>query len=136
MSYLEAITDEDRLYVKQFILLPLIIAAFERDCRYIQDNLKTPEPYVDTIKLAINKARDDFKDIKKHFWLKGLKVYEENQTKNGIEAKFKCRGFQSDMELQWDFLTAQASILMRKYLGLDISMYEDRTGPEKLWITY
>lgn len=136
MSYLEAITDEDRLYVKQFILLPLIIAAFERDCRYIQDNLKTPEPYVDTIKLAINKAQEDFKEIKKYFWLKGLKVYEENQTKNGIEAKFKCRGYSSDMELQWDFLTAQASILMRKYLGLDISIYEDKNNTSGITMGY
>lgn len=136
MSFLEAITDEDRQYVKQFILLPLIIAAFERDCRYIQDNLKTPEPYVDTIKLAINKARDDFKEIKKYFWLKGLKVYEENQTKNGIEAKFKCRGYQSDMELQWEFLTAQASILMRKYLGLDISVYEDKNNTSGITMGY
>lgn len=136
MSYLEAITDEDRLYVKQFILLPLIIAAFERDCRYIQDNLKTPEPYVDTIKLAINKAQEDFKEIKKYFWLKGLKVYEENQTQNGIEAKFKCRGYQSDMELQWEFLTAQASILMRKYLGLDISVYEDKNNKSGITMGY
>ncbi|ETT32116.1 hypothetical protein [Paenibacillus sp. FSL R5-808] len=124
MSYLEAITDDDRLYVKRYILLPLIIAAFERDCRYIQQNLKTPEPYIDTIKSAINKAHDDFKEIKKYFWLKGLKVYEEIQTRNGILAKFKCRGYQSDMELHWEFITAQASILMRKYLGLDISHYE------------
>ena len=126
MSYLEAITHDDRLYVKRYILLPLIIQAFERDCRYIEQNLKTPEPYIDTIKLAINKVNIDLKDIKKHFWLKGLKVYEVNNTTDGKKAKFKCRGYESDMELRWEFITAEASILMRKYLGLDISDYEDK----------
>lgn len=128
MSYLEAISDDDRLYVKRYILLPLIIAAFERDCRYIEQNLKSPEPYVDTIKLAIKKAQAEFKDIKKYFWLKGLKVYEQSNTKYGVLAKFKCRGYQSDMELYWEFIAAEATIYMRKYLGLDISSYEKELG--------
>ncbi|WP_411552177.1 hypothetical protein [Paenibacillus lautus] len=132
MSYLEAITHDDRLYVKRYILLPLVITAFERDCRYMEQNLKTPEPYVDTIKIAINKAQTELKDIKKHFWLKGLKVYEQYNTKNGIRARFKCRGYESDMELHWEFITAEASIYMRKYLGLNITQYEDQSGPEEL----
>ncbi|MCA4756344.1 hypothetical protein [Mycolicibacterium fortuitum] len=126
MSYSEAITCDDRLYVKRYILLPLVIAAYERDCRYMEQNLKTPEPYVDTIKLAMNRVREDFKDIKKHFWLKGLKVYEQINTQVGIKAKFKCRGYNSEIELRWEFITAEASVLMRKYLGLDIIRYEGK----------
>lgn len=127
MSFPEAITPEDRMYVKRYILLVLVIAAYERDCRYIEDNLKTPGPYIDTIKLAINRAWDDLKDVKKHFRSKGLKVYEQNSTKIGIHAKFMCRGYRSEMELRWEFITAEASVLMRKYLGLDISKYEGHT---------
>ncbi|MEK4980799.1 hypothetical protein [Bacillus sp. FSL K6-6540] len=132
MSYLEAITDDDRHFVKRYILLPLIIAAFERDSRFIEQQLKTPGPYVDTINHAKEKAWADMRDVKKYFWLKGLKVFEENRTKYGIMAKFKCRGYESSMELYWDYITAQASILMRKYLGLDVTIYEDSTIPEHL----
>lgn len=32
----------------------------------------------------------------------------------------------------WEFMTAEASILMRKYLGLDISDFIDKAGPEWL----
>lgn len=127
MPYIEAITPDDRMYVKRYILLVLVIAAYERDCRYIEDNLKTPGPYIDTIKLAINRAWDDLKDVKKHFRSKGLKVYEQNSTKIGIHAKFMCKGYRSEMELRWEFITAEASVLMRKYLGLDISKYEGHT---------
>lgn len=132
MSFKEAISSEDRLYVKRYILLQLVIAAYERDCRYINDNLKTPGPYVDTIKLAVNRAWEDMKEIKKHFRAKGLKVYEQTNTQIGIQAKFMCRGYRSEMELRWEFITAEASVLMRKYLGLDISKYESVTTPPEL----
>lgn len=47
-----------------------------------------------------------------------------------IHAKFMCRGYRSEMELRWEFITAEASVLMRKYLGLDISKYKDNSqGP-------
>ncbi|MGC6586524.1 hypothetical protein ACPV3A_16350 [Paenibacillus sp. Dod16] len=124
MSFPEAISSDDRVYVKKYILLLLVISAYERDCRHIEANLKTPGPYIDTIKLAIDRAWGDMKEIKKHFRSKGLKVYEQNNTENGIHAKFMCRGYRSEMELRWEFITAEASVLMRKYLGLDISKYE------------
>ncbi|MGE7828880.1 hypothetical protein [Paenibacillus sp. NPDC093718] len=136
MSYQEAITSEDRHYVKRYILLPMVISAFERDCRYIEQNLKTPEPYIDAIKAAIDRAHKELMEVKRHFWLKGIKVYEEKATDIGKKAKFMCRGYTSQIELRWEFLTAEASVLMRKYLGLDISHYGDRTGPEELWNKY
>lgn len=126
MSFKEAISSEDRLFVKKYILLVLVIAAYERDCRHIEANLKTPGPYVDTIKLAIDRAWDDLRVIKKHFRSKGLKVYEQTNIEIGIQAKFMCRGYRSEMELRWEFITAEASVLMRKYLGLDISSYKGR----------
>lgn len=129
MSFPESISSDDRMCVKRYILLLLVIAAYERDCRYIEANLKTPGPYVDTIKLAVDRAWGDLKDIKKHFRSKGLKVYEQTNIQNGIQAKFMCRGYRSEMELRWEFITAEASVLMRKYLGLDVSKYEISTRP-------
>lgn len=132
MRIAEAITSEDRHYVKRYMIITLVIAAFDRDSRYIQQQLKTPGPYVDIIKLATENAWVDLRDIKKHFWLKGMKVYEEKRTPLGIMVKFKCRGFESSLELLWEFVAAEASILMRKYLGLDVTIYEDPTIAEHL----
>ncbi|WP_338841875.1 hypothetical protein [Paenibacillus glucanolyticus] len=132
MNYQEAITREDRHNVKRYILLPMIISAFERDCRHIEQNLKTTEPYIDAIKAAIDRAHKELMEVKRHFWLKGIKVYEENTTKIGKKAKFMCRGYTSQIELRWEFITAEASVLMRKYLGLDVSRFVDTTLPERL----
>ncbi|AWP28690.1 hypothetical protein [Paenibacillus sp. Cedars] len=132
MKIAEAITSKDRHYVKRYIIITLVIAAFERDCRYIEKQLKTPGPYVDIIKLATENAWADMRDVKKHFWLKGMKLYEEKRTPLGIMAKFKCRGYESSLELRWEYISAEASILMRKYLGLDVSVYGDPTTPGHL----
>lgn len=130
MSIAEAITNEDRHYVKRYIILPMIITAFERDSRYIQEQLKTPGPYVDVIKGAIDRAHKDLMDVKKHFWIKGIKVYDEQSTRIGRKAKLMCRGYTSFIELRWEYIRAEASVFMRKYLGLDVTMYEDSNLPE------
>jgi len=132
MGIAEAITNEDRHYVKRYIILPMIITAFERDSRYIQEQLKTPGPYVDVIKGAIDRAHKDLMEVKKHFWIKGIKVYEEVNTEVGRRAKFMCRGYTSFMELRWEYISAEASVMMRKYLGLDISSFYDPTLAEHM----
>lgn len=132
MGIAEAITNEDRHYVKRYIILPMIITAFERDSRYIQEQLKTPGPYVDVIKGAIDRAHKDLMEVKKHFWLKGIKVYDEQSTRIGRKAKFMCRGYTSQIELRWEYISAEASVIMRKYLGLDISGFVSPGLPEHL----
>lgn len=132
MGYLEAITHADRILVKKYIILPMILQAFERDARIIAEsgNFKTPDVYVDVINKASEKVKEDFRDIKRGFFNKGLKVYDEQRDEDGIGVKFMCRGYRSEMNLRWDFLAAQAMVLMRKYLDLDISAYDNR--PEHL----
>lgn len=132
MGIAEAITNEDRHYVKRYIILPMIITAFERDSLYIEEQLKTPGPYVDVIKGAIDRAHKDLLEVKKHFWLKGIKVYDEQSTRIGRKAKFMCRGYTSFIELRWEYISAEASVMMRKYLGLDVSGFVSKTIPEHL----
>ncbi|PJN53676.1 hypothetical protein PAEVO_03970 [Paenibacillus sp. GM2FR] len=136
MRISEAITSEDRHYVKRYMIISLVIAAFDRDSRFIQQQLKTPGPYVDIIKLATENAWADLRDVKKHFWLKGMKVYEEKRTPLGIMAKFKCRGYVSSLELRWEYISAEASVLMRKYLGLDVSQYVNKSVSEEIQDKY
>lgn len=137
MSILDAISHEDRFYVKRYIILPFIISAFERDSKIIEQHFKSPEPYTDFLKIAIKRANEDFHYAKRHFFKRGLKIASQSKTSDGLMTRFKCRGYESEMELRWEFISAEASILMRKYLGLDISIYENRTGSnEALWNTY
>ncbi|WP_201782240.1 hypothetical protein [Paenibacillus xylanivorans] len=44
-------------------------------------------------------------------------------------ARYKCRGYESEMRLRWSSMVPQASVVMRKYLGLNTDKYVDPTLP-------
>lgn len=48
-----------------------------------------------------------------------LKVYEQQRLEAGVEAKYICRGYHERMLLLDDVINAQATLHMRRYLGLD-----------------
>lgn len=112
------ITDEDRALVKSHIILPRVLTAFERDAALINNTLKTPAPYTDLIAEAQHKLTADIYEIRKQFRTRGIKVYEELSDGDGVTARYKCRGYQSEMKLRWMILAPQATDVMRSYLGL------------------
>lgn len=126
------ITQEDRTLIKSHIILPRVLTAFERDIALINTTLKTPGPYVDVIAEAQRKVTADIYDIRKQFRTRGIKVYEEVADNDGVTARYKCRGYESEMILRWSSMAPQASVVMRKYLGLNTSVGVDRTIPEWL----
>lgn len=125
------ITDEDRALVKSHTLLPRILSAFERDAAQIKSTLKTPGPYADIIAEAQRKVTADLYDIRKEFRKRGIKVYEELSDGDGVTARYKCRGYQSEMRLRWMILAPQATDVMRSYLGLGTGARPFVTVPPK-----
>lgn len=123
------LTNEDQSYVKLYIMLPLILSAFERDKKLIEQTFKTPGPYVTLIGNAIKRVEDDHREVRRKFRLQGLKVYEERRTESGIQARYLCRGYHYDMTLLWPLIKAESSVLMEKYLGLDIFRYINPSVP-------
>lgn len=122
-------TQDDIQYVKMYILLPLILTAFDRDKKIMEKYLKTPGPYVGFIDTAMDKVTLDLKEVRRKFRLLGLKVYEETRTELGIEAKYLCRGYHHSSMLLWSFVAAECSVLMEKYMGADINKRFDPTVP-------
>ncbi|GJM84112.1 hypothetical protein HMSSN139_66080 [Paenibacillus sp. HMSSN-139] len=117
------ITNEDQSYVKLYIMLPMILSAFERDKKLAEQTFKTPRPYVTLIGNAIKRVEDDCREVRRMFRLHGLKVYEERRTESGIHARYLCRGYHHEITLLWPLVKAESSVLMEKYLGLDIFKY-------------
>lgn len=124
-------TNEESSYVKLYLILPLILAAFERDKRIMETTLKTPRPYVTLLNNAIRQVEGELREVRRKFRLHGLKVYEEHHGGIGIEAKYLCRGYHYSMTLSWSLIKAESSVLMEKFLGLDIFKYIDPYVPGK-----
>lgn len=111
----------DNMLVKSYIMLPLVISAFERDAAILSKELRTPAPYIEVLHTAANAATADLRDVRAEMRTRGLKVYEQQRLMTGIEARFICRGYHERMLLLDDIITAQATTHMRKYLRLDHS---------------
>lgn len=119
------ISPDDYVLIKPYILLPLILSAFERDKNSIVESgaIKTPYPYVLTIDEAMKRARADLYEIKREFRKRGIKVFEMERNEYGIEAQYLCRGYRGTYEMLDDFLAAQASMMMHGYLsGKEVKM--------------
>jgi hypothetical protein len=109
------------MLVKSYILLPLIISAFEHDASIMSEQLRTPAPYLEILHAAANAVAADLRDVRTGMRTRGLKVYEQHRLEAGVEARFVCRGYHERMLLLDDVIAVQAASRMRCYLGLDIS---------------
>jgi hypothetical protein len=123
---------EDKHNVKLYLLLPMVLSAFERDKKLTEKTFKTPDPYIKLIEQAMNKVHQDLKEVRQYMRQNGIKVYEELKTDKAIEAKYMCKGYHSEMHLLWSTATASCRILMEKYLGLDVSKYKNPAVPMEL----
>ncbi len=124
MRFMHRADSRDNMLVKSYLLLPLILSAFERDAAILSTNLRTPAPYLEVLGTAAAVATTDLRDVRTEMRTRGIKVYEQHKLSNGIEAKFICRGYHERMLLLNDIVAAQAAIHMRRYLGLDISSFK------------
>ncbi len=125
------ITNEEASYVKLYLILPLILAAFERDKKIAEKVFKTPRPYVSLLENAIKQVEGELREVRRKFRLHGIKVYEEQHTELRIEARYLCRGYHYSITLSWSLIKAESSVLMEKFLGLDIFKYIDPYVPGK-----
>lgn len=118
---------QDNMLVKSYILLPLILSAFEHDASIMSLELRTPAPYLEVIRAAANAVSADLREVRAGMRARGLRVYAQQRLEAGVEAKFICRGYHERMLLLDKVITVQSSLHMRRYLGLGAT---DFTGSE------
>lgn len=128
------ISTTDIILVKRYVVTQMVLEAFDRDKRHIQTFglFKSPQLYTDLIDKAIDDAIKELTSVRKAFRYRGIKVYEERRTNKGVEAKYMCRGYHSEISMLWSFITAEAIILMRLFLGLDINKYINPSVPDEM----
>lgn len=138
MAQPETVQTTDIILVKRYILLPLILSAYERDQRIIKESglFKTPDIYTELLEIGLNAVIEELRAVRKAFTKRGIKVYEEEKSSEGIRAEYLCRGYHQRIFLPWSIIKAECVVMMRKYLGLNISRFKDLSVPEDLRIEY
>ncbi|WP_103110293.1 hypothetical protein [Brevibacillus reuszeri] len=112
------IGSEDYALIKPYIILPMILSAFERDKKIIEESgvIKTPAPYVAMIDVAMDRVSADLREVKRQFRERGIKVHTIERGDSLIVAKFVCRGYTGTFNLRDQYLSAEAGVLMHGYL--------------------
>ncbi|KKO52769.1 hypothetical protein [Paenibacillus sp. DMB20] len=117
---ISSITSEERSLIKSYLLLLFIHKVFERDCRIIQESgvFKTPQLYVELVGNGAKRAAVLLKEIKQEFGSRMIKVFEIRRDRDGVKARYACRGYIGSMEILWPSFREEMMIRMRAYLGL------------------
>jgi hypothetical protein len=114
----KAPTGEELQWIKEAILLPLVLTALERDGQWIRlSKIKTKQPYLDVIERAMQRITDDLVLIRRHFRERGIKILSSNRSSYGIHCTFLCRGYESHFELLWYYARGEAEQKMKHYLN-------------------
>lgn len=113
------VSDEDRALVRSALILPLVVAAFERDMRVILAHVKSPDPYEALITDAIGRAQEELRQVRAAMRKRGVKIYESTRSSGRYLARYLCRGFNGDLALLEAQVTQEAVTHMRRYLNAE-----------------
>lgn len=115
-----AVTREERALIKSYLLLMYIHKVFERDCRIIQESgvFKTPQLYVEVVGNGAKRAAVLLREVKQEFIKRAIKVYDVEQSHEGIQARYACRGYIGSINILWPSFREEMMDRMRAYLGL------------------
>lgn len=124
--------DESR-WIKEFVLLPMVMTAFDRDMKLVASVVKTPGPYTDAFQRILDAITAELSQIRKDLGRAGIKVYDPVRTKDGgVEAGYKCRGYEGKFAMIAETFRVEAELYMRRFLGENMAKYGKQGLPEWL----
>lgn len=115
-----ALSDGERMMLKESVLLPILLTVLERDKKAIQESsIKIKEAYYYTIEQAMERVHTDLVVARNFLRDQGIKVYKEERIPNGVAIKYVYRGYHFSEKYLSYFLRAEIETRLKKYLGLN-----------------
>lgn len=112
-------TPEEAEFIKESVLLPILLDVLERDrAAILRAELKLPELYGELIEVLQNRVTADLSLVRQGMRKHGMKVYEERRTTLGIEASYLCRGYHYEFSMLWGLVKAEILQRLRRYLKI------------------
>ncbi|MWV45108.1 hypothetical protein GRF59_15900 [Paenibacillus sp. HJL G12] len=114
--------EEDTLLVKIYVLHVILLDVLERDIRTMNSlALKLPDVYIRGLSGVQNKAMHRLAAIRKDMRSRGIRIYEENRSTQGVETLYLCRGYQRRFFMLWSYIKAETATELCTYLGIDLT---------------
>lgn len=122
MKYAPLQTEQEGKLIKQFALLPVVLDVLERDLTTLQTiPLKMRTIYVQCLQYAQEQATLDLSAVRKQLREHGIKVYEQQRTRLGIELNYVCRGYEHQFSILWGFVKAEVEQWLRHIFRLHLA---------------
>jgi hypothetical protein len=113
-------TEEELLFVKEFIILPVMIDVLEKDIHTMNTvGLKMPRIYISSLRMIQKTVLTRQHLLKNELRSRGIKIFEQQRTKASLQAQYQCRGYQHRMELLWDIVKAEIEVKLAAHLPID-----------------
>ncbi|MFC6332546.1 hypothetical protein ACFP56_07900 [Paenibacillus septentrionalis] len=104
--------------IKQYVLLEMVLRIIDHDVRAIgNSNIKLPRLYESLLRGIQDRVLLDMADLRRMFRKNGIKIYEEIQGKEGLLAKYVCRGYHHELFLLWGFVKVECERVLKQYLA-------------------
>lgn len=99
------LSDEERRFIKDYVLLQLVAAVFERDkALFEKSRLKIKKPYILAIDKALDQVHKYLSRLKKSLREKNIRFIGEQRSATGLILYIVCRGYQHCNIYLWDHL--------------------------------
>jgi hypothetical protein len=131
MSKPQEVTNEELVLVKDCIIYPVILDVLERDIGKMKlMDLKIPLIYIGNLKHVQNLVTHELTDIKRELRGRGIKIYEQERSTNGMTAKYLCRGYHHQIAFLPSVIRSCVIIKVSVLLNLDLTSMRE-IGQEK-----
>jgi hypothetical protein len=77
--------------------------------------MKLPRFYESVLRAVQDRVLLDLAGIRKQFRESGIKVYEERRERDGLHARYVCRGYHHRFFMLWGFVKAESERLLKGY---------------------
>jgi hypothetical protein len=115
------LTKEELKMVKEAILFPVMLDVIQNDIEKIKKvNLKLDLLLIISFQNIQDQIFNDNRALKYQLKERGIKIYEQRRTSLGIEAEYKCRGYQHHLSLLWSVISADILKKAGHYMNITL----------------
>lgn len=107
---------EDSVFIRNYIMLPLIVTMLERDKKLLEQTLKTPGPYVRFMNDVIRLVDKELANTRKQLQNRGIRFYEENRDILGVWYRYTYCGYHHTVQYEWPYLRGVVGEMLLHFL--------------------
>ncbi|MCQ6560796.1 hypothetical protein [Paenibacillus mendelii] len=103
--------------VKRYVLLGMTTRILNHDIRIVGASpTKLPRLYESMLRGLQDRVLLELAALRKQFRESDIRIFDETSGKDGLTARYQCRGYEHSFSMIWSYVRAEAERLLKAYL--------------------